>query len=69
LRDDVVATYGAALPSAVTCLQDDFEACIAHLRFPLAHRRAIRTTKEHIRAVALLSSRETEHVQVFIRGH
>src|SRR5207253_6999799 len=26
------------------CLQDDFEACIAHLRFPLAHRRAIRTT-------------------------
>src|SRR5262249_49172255 len=24
--------------------QDDFEACIAHLRFPLAHRRAIRTT-------------------------
>jgi putative transposase len=25
-------------------LQDDFEACIAHLRFPLAHRRSIRTT-------------------------
>jgi hypothetical protein len=24
-------------------LQDDFEACITHLRFPLAHRRAIRT--------------------------
>jgi transposase-like protein len=23
---------------------DDFEACIAHLRFPVAHRRAIRTT-------------------------
>jgi putative transposase len=35
---------GAALPSALACLQDDFEACIAHLRFPLAHRRAIRTT-------------------------
>src|SRR5881392_3352226 len=44
LRDDVRATYGAALPSAVACLEDDFEACIAHLRFPLAHRRAIRTT-------------------------
>src|SRR5207253_4351898 len=28
----------------LACLQDDFEACIAHLRFPLAHRRAIRTT-------------------------
>ena len=44
LRDDMVSTYGAALPSALACLQDDFEACIAHLRFPLAHRRAIRTT-------------------------
>jgi transposase-like protein len=44
LRDDIVATYGRDLPSAVACLQDDFEACIAHLRFPLGHRRAIRTT-------------------------
>jgi putative transposase len=44
LRDEIAATYGAALPSALACLQDDFEACIAHLRFPLAHRRAIRTT-------------------------
>jgi putative transposase len=43
LRDDMVEFYGA-LPSALACLQDDFEACIAHLRFPLAHRRAIRTT-------------------------
>jgi transposase-like protein len=23
---------------------DDFEACIAHLRFPVTHRRALRTT-------------------------
>jgi putative transposase len=44
LRDDIVATYEGDLPSAVACLDDDFEACIAHLRFPLAHRRAIRTT-------------------------
>jgi putative transposase len=44
LRDDIAATYGTALPSALACLQDDFEACITHLRFPLAHRRAIRTT-------------------------
>jgi putative transposase len=28
----------------MACLDDDFEACIAHLRFPLGHRRAIRTT-------------------------
>jgi putative transposase len=44
LRDDIVATYEGHLPSAVACLDDDFEACIAHLKFPLAHRRAIRTT-------------------------
>src|SRR5215472_13577618 len=25
-------------------IMDDFEACIAHLRFPVTHRRAIRTT-------------------------
>jgi len=44
LRDDIAATWERDLPSAVACLDDDFEACIAHLRFPLAHRRAIRTT-------------------------
>jgi transposase-like protein len=44
LRDDMVSTCGAALPSGLACLQDDFEACIVHLCFPLAHRRAIRTT-------------------------
>jgi putative transposase len=44
LRDDIAATYAGDLPSAVACLDDDFEACIAHLRFPLGHRRAIRTT-------------------------
>src|SRR5262249_62204758 len=40
----MVSTCGAALPWTLACLQDDFEACIVHLRFPLAHRRAIRTT-------------------------
>jgi putative transposase len=44
LKDDIVATYGRDLPSAVACLEDDFEACIAHLSCPLGHRRAIRTT-------------------------
>lgn len=44
LREDIVVTYGGDLPSAVACLEDDFEACVAHLKFPLAHRRAIRTT-------------------------
>src|SRR5215510_14653237 len=44
LKDDIVMTYGHDLPSAIACLQDDFEACITYLRFPLGHRRAIRTT-------------------------
>jgi transposase-like protein len=44
LRDDIAATYARDLPSAAACFDDDFEACIAHLRFPIGHRRAIRTT-------------------------
>jgi putative transposase len=44
LRDGLVADYERELPNAVACFQDDFEACIAHLRFPITHRRARRTT-------------------------
>ena len=44
LAAGVVADYGRKYDSAVTCFMDDFEACIAHLRFPVTHRRAIRTT-------------------------
>jgi putative transposase len=44
LARGVLADYGEMLPSAVKCFADDFEACIAHLRMPVAHRRAIRTT-------------------------
>jgi hypothetical protein len=44
LAAGVVADYGRRYDSAVTCFMDDFEACIAHLRFPVTHRRAIRTT-------------------------
>jgi transposase-like protein len=44
LRDDFVAAYERELPAVVHCFRDDFEACIAHLRFPLRHRRVIRTT-------------------------
>lgn len=44
LRDDFVARYESEFPSATKCFLDDFEACIAHLHFPVAHRRAIRTT-------------------------
>jgi putative transposase len=44
LANGVVADYDAMLPSAVKCFADDFEACVAHLRMPVAHRRAVRTT-------------------------
>jgi transposase-like protein len=44
LARGVVAEYEADFPSAVACFMDDFEACIAHLRLPIEHRRATRTT-------------------------
>jgi transposase-like protein len=40
----VMADYGKDQERAVACFMDDFEACIAYLRFPVTHRRAIRTT-------------------------
>ena len=46
LAAGVVADYEAELPSAIACFKDDFEACTAHLRMPITHRRAIRTTDE-----------------------
>jgi putative transposase len=44
LAEGVVADYGSDLANAVDCFMDDFDACIAHLRLPIAHRRATRTT-------------------------
>jgi transposase-like protein len=44
LAEGVVADYGSDLANAVACFTDDFEACIAHLRLPISHRRATRTT-------------------------
>ena len=44
LAAGVVADYGKRAAHAVACFEDDFEACIAHLRMPVTHRRAIRTT-------------------------
>lgn len=43
LRDEVLERY-KDLPAATRCFLDDFDACTAHLRFPLDHRKAIRTT-------------------------
>ena len=44
LAKGLAADYTTAYSRAVECFLDDFEACIAHLRFPVNHRRAIRTT-------------------------
>jgi putative transposase len=44
LAEGVVADYTHDLTNAVDCFMDDFEACIAHLRLPITHRRATRTT-------------------------
>ncbi|MER9364154.1 IS256 family transposase [Mesorhizobium sp. M0500] len=44
LAAGLVKDYEAELPTAVACFMDDFEAAIAHLRMPITHRRAIRTT-------------------------
>ena len=44
LAADLIRTWESEFPTAVTCFQDDFEACIAHLRMPVKHRKAIRTT-------------------------
>jgi Transposase, Mutator family len=44
LANGIRADYANVLPSALTCFEDDFEACIAHLRLPVTHRRFVRTT-------------------------
>jgi putative transposase len=44
LAGGVCAEYADHLPSALSCFEDDFEACIAHLRLPVTHRRFARTT-------------------------
>jgi putative transposase len=44
LRAGILADYGTALTNALRCFDDDFEACIAHLRLPVTHRRTTRTT-------------------------
>jgi putative transposase len=44
LRDDFIQAYERQLPAVVKCFTEDFDACIAHLRFPLRHRKVIRTT-------------------------
>jgi transposase-like protein len=44
LREEFVTRFERELPSATACFLEDFEAAIAQLRVPIAHRRAVRTT-------------------------
>ena len=44
LAEGLVKDYEAELPSAVACFLDDFDTFIAHMRLPITHRRATRTT-------------------------
>lgn len=44
LRDDLVVRYEKRYPAAVRCFLEDFEACVAQLYLPPAHRRTARTT-------------------------
>jgi putative transposase len=43
-REEFASTYQDEHPTAVACFLDDFEACVAHLRLPITHRKATRTT-------------------------
>ena len=45
MAEGLARDYESELPGAVACFRDDFEACIGHLRAPVNHRRAVRTTK------------------------
>jgi putative transposase len=39
-----IKDYADQYPNMVNCFQEDLEACLIHLKYPLGHRRFIRTT-------------------------
>jgi len=41
---DFIKRYGKVYPSAITCFQNDLEACLAFLKCPAIHHNRIRTT-------------------------
>ena len=38
----IIDEYAGKYPSAIKCLQEDFEACIQHMAFPAGHQKHIR---------------------------
>lgn len=44
LAAHLLEKYAQKYPSAIQCFNDDLPSCITHLKYPLGHRRYIRTT-------------------------
>lgn len=40
----IIDEYAEKYPSAIRCLQEDFDACIQHMAFPAGHQKHIMTT-------------------------
>lgn len=57
LANEFTAKYERTFPSAVQCFLDDLEACLAHLRCPEVHRKAVRITNVIERAFEELRRR------------
>ena len=73
LAAGIRADYANVLPSALACFEDDFEACIAHLRLPVTHRRFARTTNLHRdRGVGSTTAADRHHhglrLELFLGG-
>lgn len=44
LAKDFVNSYSAQMPSMVNCFIEDLASCLTHLKYPLIHRKYVRTT-------------------------
>ena len=44
LAERFLEAYARSYPTMIKCFCDDLEACLVHLKYPLAHRRYIRST-------------------------
>jgi putative transposase len=44
LAHQFIARHAKAYPAMMACFMDDREACLSHLKYPLGHRKYIRTT-------------------------
>jgi transposase-like protein len=56
-RQEFVQVWGCELPGAVACFEDDYDACIAHLRLPIGHRPCSSAARHRVRRVSGRRSR------------